>query len=150
LRPIEILIVEDNPADADLACEAFDMSRNDLRIRVVTDGARALRCVRQEAEYAHQAAPDLILLDLNIPKKDGRQVIKEIKEDPLLRQTPVIIVTSSRAIDDLRYAYTHGANAYIVKSIDVHEFMDAIRATQKFWTSAATLPSRDGQAEMSA
>ena|SRR5262245_41268373 len=140
---MQILLVEDNPADAFLTQEALSQEKiPDSDLSVVIDGQEALSFLRQEGKYAGVRRPDLILLDLNLPKKDGRAVLAEIKEDPVLKHIPVVVFTSSTAPRDILQAYAHYANCYIIKPIDVDNFFRVIRSLVSFWAVTAPLPSR--------
>jgi chemotaxis family two-component system response regulator Rcp1 len=139
-EPIEILLVEDNPGDARLAVEALKESKVSNRLHYVADGVEAMRFLRREGEYAGVAVPDLILLDLNLPRKDGREVLEEIKEDPQLRLIPVVILTTSAAERDLVKSYGLHANAYVVKPIDLDRFIEIVKAIEGFWFYIVKLP----------
>lgn len=139
-EPIEILLVEDNPGDALLAREALRDSKVRNRLNHVVDGVEAMKFVRRQAEYAGAAAPDLILLDLNLPRKDGREVLAEIKEDCHLRATPVVVLTTSEADRDLLKSYHLHANAYVVKPVDFDSFVEIMRMIERFWFTVAKLP----------
>jgi two-component system, chemotaxis family, response regulator Rcp1 len=139
---IEILLVEDNPGDARLTLEAFKGAKVQNHLTVVNDGVEALAYLRQQGRYADSVAPDLILLDLNLPKKDGREVLAEIKCDEHLRQIPVVILTTSASRDDIARAYSAHANCYITKPVDLEEFLSAVRTIEDFWLTLVKLPSR--------
>jgi CheY-like chemotaxis protein len=139
---MEILLVEDNPADIFLIQEALKQGKPDHgNLNVAMDGQEALALLRHEGRYTQIALPDLILLDLNLPKKDGRAVLAEIKEDPALRHIPVVILTSSEAPHDIFEAYLHYANCYIIKPLDLEQFFRVIRDTVNFWSKTVSLPS---------
>jgi CheY-like chemotaxis protein len=140
---MQILVVEDNPADAFLIQEALSQEKiNDNELSMVMDGQEVLSFLRQEGKYAGVRRPDLILLDLNLPKKDGRVVLAEIKEDPLLKHIPVVVFTSSTAPRDILQAYALYANCYIIKPIDLDNFFRVIRSLVSFWAPTASLPPR--------
>jgi CheY-like chemotaxis protein len=141
-RPVEILLVEDEPGDARLTAEAFKEAEVPNRLQVVEDGVEALDYLRRQGRYAQVLRPDLILLDLNLPRKDGREVLAEIKSDHSLRQTPVVVLTTSRAKEDVLRAYMLHANCYISKPVDWEEFRAAIKSIEHFWLTLAELPSR--------
>jgi two-component system, chemotaxis family, response regulator Rcp1 len=141
-RTIEILLVEDNPGDVRLTLEAFKEAEVPNNFSVVNDGVEALSYLRQEGPYANSAVPDLILLDLNLPKKDGREVLAEIKADRLLRKIPVVILTTSAAKEDIAQAYSTHANGYITKPVNLHEFLRVVHSIENFWLTVAKLPSR--------
>jgi len=140
-RPIEIMLVEDNPGDVRLIVEAFkeDKLRNNLD--VVEDGVEALAFLRREDKYADTPRPDLILLDLNLPKKDGREVLAEIKADENLRRIPVVILTTSKAEEDILKAYNHHANCYITKPIGLEQFIKVVKSVKEFWLTIVKLPA---------
>src|SRR2546426_7462753 len=139
---MHILLVEDNPADAFLTQEALGQGTvNNGKVTVVMDGQEALSFLHQEGQYAGVRRPDLILLDLNLPKKDGRTVLAEIKNDPLLKHIPVVVFTSSAAPRDILQAYTLYANCYIIKPLDLDNFFQVVRNVVKFWAITASLPS---------
>jgi two-component system, chemotaxis family, response regulator Rcp1 len=140
-RPIEILLVEDNPGDVRLTREALKDGKVSNRLHVVVDGVEALAFLRREGEHATAVRPDLILLDLNLPKMDGRQVLAEIKADPTLRQIPVVILTSSQAEEDICRSYDLHANCYVTKPVDLDRFMTVVRAVEDFWLAIVRLPS---------
>ena len=139
---IEILLVEDNPGDARLTLEAFKGAKVQNNLTVVNDGVEALAYLRRQGRYADSVPPDLILLDLNLPKKDGREVLAEIKSDEHLRKIPVVILTTSASRDDIVRAYSMHANCYITKPVDLEEFLSAVRSIEDFWLTLVKLPSR--------
>jgi len=141
VRRPEILLVEDNPGDVRLVREALAESGGTSRLHTVGDGAEALAFVRREGEYADAPRPDLILLDLNLPRMDGREVLKAVKSDPETRDIPVIILTTSSAPPDIEMAYDRGANAYVRKPLGMDRLTDAASAIRDFWLRTATLPS---------
>jgi chemotaxis family two-component system response regulator Rcp1 len=140
-RPIEVLLVEDNPADIRLTQEAFKEGRVTNHLSVVSDGVEALEFLRRAPPYEGAPRPDLILLDLNLPKKSGREVLEEIKADPVLRRIPVMILSTSRADQDLQKAYNLHANCYITKPVDLDQFLNVVRSIEHFWFNIVTLPS---------
>ena len=137
----EILLVEDNPGDVFLTQEAFREGRLAHRLSVVEDGEEALRFLRREGEHKSAPQPDLILLDLNLPKKDGRELLGEVKTDPELRQIPIIVLTTSAAEQDIARAYKLHANCYLTKPIHMDYFLKTIRSVEDFWLSVVRLPS---------
>ncbi|HZW29977.1 MAG TPA: response regulator [Isosphaeraceae bacterium] len=143
MRPVEILLVEDNPGDVRLTIEALRDGKVRNHLNVVTDGVEALLYLRQEGKYAAAARPDLILLDLNLPRKDGREVLAEIKADPHLRSIPVVILTTSQADQDILKSYELNANCYITKPVDLDQFISVVRSIEDFWFTVVTLPGRD-------
>jgi two-component system, chemotaxis family, response regulator Rcp1 len=140
VRSITILLVEDNPGDADLAREALDGGKLNNNLQVVDDGEKAMAFLHREGEYRDAPRPDLILLDLNLPKKDGRQVLAEIKSDPSLMRIPVVILTTSRAEEDVFKSYNLHANCYITKPIDLNQFLHVVKSIEDFWLSIVVLP----------
>jgi CheY-like chemotaxis protein len=143
VKSINILLVEDNPGDADLAREALDSSKMNNNLQVVDDGEKAMAFLRREGPYADAPRPDLILLDLNLPKKDGRQVLAEIKSDDGLKRIPVVILTTSRAEEDVIKSYNLHANCYITKPIDLNQFLHVVRSIEDFWLSIVVLPPKE-------
>ena len=131
--PLEILVVDDNPGDLDLVREILSESELPLEIRTVTDGMKAMAYLHREEKYAAAATPDFILLDLNLPRKDGRQVLADIKDNPALCHIPVVIFTTSQAYEDIITSYYNQVNCFITKPIDLDEFIDRIRAIERFW-----------------
>ena len=141
--PVEILLVEDNPADVRLTTEAFKEERFLNNLNIVTDGVEAMAYLRRAGKYAKAVRPDLILLDLNLPKKDGREVLKEIKEDEALKSIPVVVLTVSKAEEDILRSYKLHANCYITKPIDLKQFITVARSIQDFWLTIVKLPNRN-------
>lgn len=139
-RPLEILLVEDNPGDVLLTREALDEGRVPSRVWVARDGVEAMALLRQQGDHAAAPRPDVILLDLNLPCKDGREVLAEIKADPDLRRIPVLILTTSKAEQDIRHAYDHHANSYLVKPADLEQFLALMQDVERFWLSRVKLP----------
>jgi CheY-like chemotaxis protein len=140
---IDILLVEDNEGDARLAREAMRGSKIRNTLHHVTDGEEAIAFLRKEGRYSAMPRPDLILLDLNLPKKDGRQVLAEIKEDESLKRIPVVILTVSSAEEDILKTYNLHANCYITKPIDLDQFMKVVRSVEDFWLTIVKLPNGD-------
>lgn len=141
-RTIIILLVEDNPGDARLTQEAMRDSKMLNLVHVVEDGVEAMAFLRREGRYREAPRPDLILLDLNLPKKDGRAVLAEIKVDPDLRRIPVVVLTTSRSEEDVLKAYDLHANAYVTKPVDLEQFMRIVALIDDFWFNVVTLPSK--------
>jgi two-component system, chemotaxis family, response regulator Rcp1 len=139
-EPIEILLVEDNPADVRLTQEGLRDSKVRNNLHVVGDGEEALAFLRHEAQYAEVRRPDLILLDLNLPKKDGREVLKEIKADPELRRIPVVVLTTSAGEEDVLRAYNLQAACYITKPVDLDQFIKVVHSIENFWMTIVKLP----------
>ena len=139
-QPVEILLVEDNPGDARLTQEALKDGKVYNNLTVVPDGVEAMAYLRREGQYAGVAQPDLILLDLNLPKKDGREVLQEIKADEQLRRIPVVVLTSSNAEQDVLKSYGLHANCYVTKPVDLDQFIGAVKAIENFWLTVVTLP----------
>jgi len=144
MTSIEILLVEDNPGDADLAREALENSKVRNTLNVVGDGEAAMAFLRKKGKYAAATRPDLILLDLNLPKKDGREVLAEIKADEHLMRIPVVILTTSKAEEDVLKTYNLHANCYITKPIDLNQFVKVVQAIEEFWFTIVKLPPRNG------
>ncbi|MBT8338938.1 MAG: response regulator [Desulfatitalea sp.] len=140
VKPIDILLVEDNPGDVELAREAFDATKIYNNLYVVDDGEKAMNFLYQTNGYADKPRPDLILLDLNLPKKDGREVLADIKADGHLKRIPVVILTTSSAEEDILKSYNLHANCYITKPIDLKQFVKVVRNIETFWFSIVTLP----------
>jgi chemotaxis family two-component system response regulator Rcp1 len=144
-RPIEILLVEDNPGDVRLTQEALKDAKVLNKLRVVSDGVEALAFLRRQGKYAHAVRPGLILLDLNLPKLDGRKVLAEIKEDPELKRIPVVVLTISKAEEDIIKTYELHANCYITKPVDLEQFMEVVKAIENFWLTVVKLPPDYGK-----
>jgi len=142
IQPIVILLVEDEPGDSYLTIEALKSAKIMNLVHLVEDGVEAMAFLRREAPYADAPRPDLILLDLNLPRKDGRQVLAEIKHNPSLNSIPVVVLTTSSADEDVLQSYNLRANCYITKPVDLEQFMTVIKATQEFWLSIVKLPPR--------
>jgi two-component system, chemotaxis family, response regulator Rcp1 len=140
-RPIEILLVEDSPSDTDLTVEALSEARVLNRLSVVEDGVCAMAFLRRKGPYAGAPRPDLILLDLNLPRKDGREVLAEIKADPDLQRIPIVVLTTSQAEQDVQNAYLLHANCYIAKPVDFGQFMRVVKAIESFWLTIVKLPA---------
>ena len=141
-KPVEILLVEDNPGDADLARESLENSKISNTLSVVGDGEEAMAFLRRTGKHTGAPRPDLILLDLNLPKKDGREVLEEIKTDNDLKQIPVVILTTSEAEEDIIKSYHLHANCYITKPIDLHQFIRVVKAIEDFWLTIVKLPPK--------
>lgn len=141
-RPTEILLVEDNPGDVRLTQEALREGGMNSNVSVAQDGVEALAYLRREGRHADAVRPDLILLDLNLPKMDGREVLEAIKTDPALRQIPVVVLTSSEAEKDIQRVYDLHANCYVTKPVDLDQFIDVVKAVEHFWIRVAKLPPR--------
>src|SRR5205823_9675998 len=139
-EPIEILLVEDSPSDVDLTREALDDTKVHNNLSVVGDGVEALAFLRREGQYASAPHPDLILLDLNLPKKGGREVLAEIKSDPVLRRIPVVVLTTSEAEQDIVESYNLHANCYVKKPVDLDAFIQVVRSIDNFWLAIVKLP----------
>ncbi|MBE0501520.1 MAG: response regulator [Desulfuromonadales bacterium] len=139
-RPIEILLVEDNPADIRLTKEALKEGKILNNLSEVHDGVEALKYLRAMAPYGDRVMPDLILLDLNMPKKDGREVLTEIKTDGDLKRIPVVVLTTSRAEKDILCSYNLHANCFITKPVDLIQFIEVVKTIENFWLSIVTLP----------
>lgn len=140
LKPIDILLVEDDPGDVLMTREAFEHHKIRNALRVVSDGVEALRYVRREPPYEDAARPGLILLDLNLPRKDGREVLAEIKADPDLRTIPVVVLTTSEAEEDILRSYSLHANAYVTKPVDFDRFVEVVRQIDDFFVTVVKLP----------
>jgi CheY-like chemotaxis protein len=139
-RPVEILLVEDNPGDARLTREALKEGRLPVHLNVAADGESALAFLHRQGPYAQAPRPDLILLDLNLPRKGGHEVLAEIKADERLRRIPVVMLTSSQAEQDIRASYDLHANCYITKPVELDQFIRVVRSIEDFWLSVVKLP----------
>jgi chemotaxis family two-component system response regulator Rcp1 len=140
---IQVLLVEDNPGDVRLTKEALKEGKLLNQLTVVGDGVEALSFLRKEGIYADALQPELILLDLNLPKKDGREVLAEIKADPNLRRIPVVVLTTSSSEEDILKIYDLHANCYITKPVDLEQFMGVVKSIEDFWVSVVKLPSHE-------
>ncbi len=138
---VNILLVEDNPADARLIKEVFKDTKIRNKLYVVKDGVDAMTFLNQKDEYADMPRPDVILLDLNLPRKDGREVLKELKEDNALKRVPIVILTTSSAEEDIIRTYNNHANCYITKPVDFDRFLKVINSIEEFWLNIVKLPS---------
>jgi CheY-like chemotaxis protein len=142
VRPIEILLVEDSPSDAEFTVEALKEAKVRNHLSLVEDGVQAMEFLRRQGKYAQAPRPDLIMLDLNLPRKDGREVLAEMKADNNLKMIPVVVLTTSRAEQDVLRAYELHANCYITKPVDFQQFLNVVRSIESFWLFVVTLPSR--------
>ena len=142
-KPIDVLLVEDDPGDTLMIREAFEDNKVRNRLTCVTDGVQALEYLRREGEHAGAARPDLILLDLNLPRKDGREVLAEIKGDDDLRTIPVVVLTTSQAEEDVLRSYELHANAYVTKPVDFERFIEVVRQIDDFFVTVVKLPTND-------
>ncbi len=142
-RPIEILLVEDSPSDTELTVEALKSAKVSNRLSMVEDGVQAMEYLRRQGRYSQSPRPDLILLDLNLPRKDGREVLAELKADPTLKTIPVVVLTTSRADQDVVRAYSLHANCYITKPVDFQQFVGVVKNIENFWLSVVKLPPTD-------
>ena len=142
MRPIEILLVEDSPSDAEFTAEALKEAKVRNHLSLVEDGVQAMEFLRRQGRYTKAPRPDLIMLDLNLPRKDGREVLAELKADENLKLIPVVVLTTSRAEEDVLRAYQLHANCYITKPVDFQQFLNVVRAIESFWLYVVTLPPR--------
>jgi two-component system, chemotaxis family, response regulator Rcp1 len=142
-RPIEILMVEDSPSDAQLTVEALNAAKITNHLTHVEDGVDAMRFLRRQEPYADAPRPDPILLDLNLPRKDGREVLAELKQDPVLKTIPVVVLTTSRSEQDVLRSYELHANCYITKPVDFTQFMEVVKSIEHFWLTVVTLPKEE-------
>ena len=140
MTAIEILLVEDNPGDVRLTREALKDGKVQNRLHVVVDGVEAMAFLRREGKYADSPRPDVILLDLNLPRKNGREVLAEVKSDPELMRIPVVVLTTSVDEQDVLRAYEYHANCYITKPVDLEQFLTVIRSIEEFWCTIVRLP----------
>jgi len=144
-QAIDILLVEDNAADSRLTEEVLTESKVHNNLIVANDGVEALNCLRQQGKFKGSRRPDLILLDLNLPIKDGREVLAEIKSDPDLKRIPVVVLTTSKAEEDILKTYNLHANRYITKPVDLEKFVTVVRYIEDFWLAIVKLPGNDKQ-----
>ena len=140
-QPIEVLLVEDDPGDVLLIREAFDFNKVHNNLNVVSDGEQALDYLRGTGDYTDRIRPDLVLLDLNLPRKDGREVLADVKSDPDLRTIPIVVLTTSEAEEDVLKSYQLHANAYVTKPVDFERFVSIVRQIDDFFVSVVRLPS---------
>lgn len=140
-NPLDILLVEDNPGDVRLTKEVLGNSKPPTRLSVAADGVEAIKYLRNRQPYERARRPDLVLLDLNLPRKDGREVLAEIKGDPGLRTIPVVVLTTSAAEEDILKSYSLQANCYITKPVDLEQFISVVKTIQDFWLATVRLPS---------
>jgi len=145
MEPILILLVEDNPRDVQLAEEALKESKLHVELSVTNDGEEALKYLYKKEEYAEARTPDLILLDLNLPKVDGREVLKEVKSDPSLKSIPVVVLTTSTAEEDILKSYNLHANCYITKPVDFDKFIEVVQYIHEFWFTIVKLPPKNDE-----
>ena len=141
-KPIEILLIEDSPSDVALTVEALKEGKIANNLNRVADGVEAIDYLRQKGKYASVLRPDLIMLDLNLPRKDGRDVLKELKTDPSLKLIPIIVLTTSRADKDVLQSYELNANCFITKPVDFEHFIEVVKSIENFWLSVVTLPRK--------
>jgi CheY-like chemotaxis protein len=139
-RPVEILLVEDNPGDERLTREALKEGKVYSNLHWVKDGVEAMAFLRREGKYADVPRPDIILLDLNLPKKDGREVLQDIKNDETLKRIPVVVLTTSKAEEDVLRTYNLHANCYVTKPVDLEKFIVVVKSIDVFWLTVVTLP----------
>ncbi|NUN97017.1 MAG: response regulator [Candidatus Omnitrophica bacterium] len=142
VRPIEILLVEDNPADVRLTKEFLNGAKFLNRLHVVADGVEAMAFLRREGKYGDVPRPDLILLDLNLPRKDGREVLAEVKSDPSLQRIPIVILTTSESEQDILKSYDLHVNCYVTKPVNIDQFSIVVKSIKDFWFSVVTLPPK--------
>ncbi len=143
MRTTEVLLVDDNPADTDLTTEVLARSGCPSHIHAVTDGVQAIAFLRREGKYAHAIVPDIVILDLSLPGKDGRAVLAEVKADPVLRKIPIAIFSTSEARQDIMRSYELGANCYVSKPGNLRDFISAVTSIGEFWFGLARLPREE-------
>lgn len=141
MQPVKILLVEDDPADVELTREVLEQSKIRIDLEVAEDGVEALKYLRRESPYDDAALPDIILLDLNMPKMDGRDVLKQIKSDENLKMIPVVVLTTSSTDEDIVKSYTLGANCYVTKPVGLAEFAKVVDSVEAFWFTVVKLPA---------
>lgn len=139
-KTIEILLVEDNPGDVELVREALGEGKIRNELHVASDGVEAMRFLKREDEFGNANCPDLVLLDLNLPRKNGREVLEEIKNDPALKFIPVVVLTSSKAEEDILKSYNLHANCYVTKPVDLDQFLHVVKSIEDFWLTVVKLP----------
>ncbi|WP_420630521.1 response regulator [Candidatus Leptofilum sp.] len=139
---VEILMVEDDPGDADLTQELLEDAKVLIHVNVVEDGVKAMDYLRQQGNYAQAVRPDLILLDLNLPRKDGREVLQEIKSDPDLKRIPVVVLTTSDADEDILRSYNLGANSFVTKPVGLDQFAHIVKTIENFWFTVVKFPPK--------
>jgi len=139
-KPVEVLLAEDNPGDVMLTKKALEQGKLANNLHVVTDGVEALEYLRQDGEYADEPRPDLVLLDLNMPRKDGQDVLEELQDDPELGRIPVVVLTSSESEEDIARSYELNANAYLTKPVDFEGFIETVNRMENFWFKIVKLP----------
>jgi len=147
MRPVEILLIEDNPGDIRLTIESFKESKIANKLNIVEDGIEAINYLRKKGKFKDEPLPDIIILDLNLPKKSGREVLAEIKEDKILKHIPVVVFTTSKAEMDILKSYELHANCYISKPLNIKQFIKIVKAIEYFWFSIVKLPVHDYNAE---
>ncbi len=141
-KPIEILLIEDSPSDIALTKEALEVGKIANNLACVEDGVEAMAYLRRQGKYAKAIRPDLIMLDLNLPRKDGREVLRELKSDQSLRTIPIIVLTTSRSDKDVLQSYELNANCYITKPVDFQHFIEVVKSIEQFWLTVVTLPPK--------
>jgi len=141
-RPIEILLVEDSPSDVEFTVEALKEAKIRNHLSIAEDGVQAMEFLHRQGQFTQAPRPDLIMLDLNLPRKDGREVLAELKADDHLKMIPVVVLTTSRAEEDVMRAYQLHANCYITKPVDFQQFLSVVRSIESFWLFVVTLPPR--------
>ena len=142
-KPIEVLFVEDDPGDVELTLEVLNNNKVKVNLNIVNDGVKAMEYLRKEGEYKDTTRPDVILLDLNMPRMDGREVLQEVKNDENLKTIPVVVLTTSDADEDIVKSYTSGANCYITKPVGLEQFTKVVRSLEEFWFTVVKFPICD-------
>jgi CheY-like chemotaxis protein len=142
VRPIQILLVEDSPTDAELTLTALKTAKMANKVFHVQDGVQAMEFLRRQGAYSQAEQPDLILLDLNLPRKDGREVLAELKDDPDLKMIPVVVLTTSKAEEDIIRSYKLHANCYVTKPVNFERFLEIVKSIESFWLTVVALPAR--------
>ncbi|MDD5676136.1 MAG: response regulator [Chitinivibrionales bacterium] len=143
VRPIQILLVEDSPSDAKLTLKALTLAKVSNNVSHVEDGVEAIQFLKHEGAFSQAPRPDLVLLDLNLPRKDGREVLKELKSDPALKTIPVVVLTTSKAEEDILRSYELHANCYITKPVNFERFLQVVQSIEDFWLSVVVLPKQE-------